>query len=139
MNEFKLDTHPRIDTGFKAPEDYFAALSEKITAQLEVEAPEPKVISLYKRHKKTIYAVAAVLVLALSVPFFMKTSPKITEVDGVAFEEYVSYNTRITPYELAEYLDEEDIKSLTVEYKIPDDVLEESLINTIEIEHYSTY
>ena len=138
MNEFKLDTHPKIDPGFILPKDYFDTLSEKITAQLEEQAPEPKAISFYERHKKAIYAVAAALVLALSVPFFMKTTAKVTDVDGATFEEYVSYNTRITPYDLAEYLDAEDIKSLTVEYKIPDDVLEESLINTIEIEHYST-
>lgn len=135
MNEFKLDNQPKISPGFKVPEGYFDTLSENINARLN--ADEPKVISLYQCHKKTIYAVAAVLAIALSVPFFMQQQPKVlSDLDQSVIEDYISYNTKMTPYELAEYLDKEDIEKLKVDFEIQDKVLEESLLNNIDVEQY---
>jgi hypothetical protein len=134
MNEFKLDNHPKIDSGFVAPEHYFDTLSSKINAQLAKE--EPKVISFYQRNKKTIFAVAAVMVIALCIPFFMQKTKTVSELDQNAIEDYISYNTKMTPYELAEYLDAEDIEKLKVDFEIQDDVLEESILNSINVEHY---
>jgi hypothetical protein len=42
----------------------------------------------------------------------------------------------MTPYELAEYLDKEDIEKLKVDFEIQDKVLEESLLNNIDVEQY---
>ena len=139
MNNFKLDNHPKIESGFKIPEDYFDSLSENINNQLVSEAKRPKVISFYQRQKKMIYALAAVLVLALSIPFFMQTPAKVVDVDVAVFEDYISYNTKMTPYDIVEYLDAEDIENLKVDFEIQDDVLEESLLNNLNIEHFSTY
>ena len=69
MNEFKLDNQPKIETGFKVPKDYFDTLSEKITSKISSDNHD--VISLYQRNKQQIYAVAAVLVLAINIIFFM--------------------------------------------------------------------
>jgi hypothetical protein len=132
MNEFKLDNHPKIETGFKIPEHYFDTLSENINARLQTD--EPKVISFYDRNKKTIYAVAAVLVLALCIPFFTPSTTKITDIEQNAIEDYISYNTKITAYELAEYLDKEDIEKLKVDFEIHDDILEETLLYNTDFE-----
>lgn len=134
MNEFKLDNQPKIETGFKTPENYFDTLSENINARLQSD--EPKVISFYNRNKKTFYSVAAVLILALSIPFFIPSTTKVTDIDQTAIENYISYNTKMTTYEIAEYLDKEDIEKLKVDFEIQDDVLEESLLNTIDVEQY---
>jgi hypothetical protein len=132
MNEFKLDNHPKIETGFKIPEHYFDSLSENINARLQTD--EPKVISFYIRYKKTIYAVAAVLVLALCIPFFIPSTTKITDIEQNAIEDYISYNTKMTPYELAEYLDKEDIEKLKVDFEIHDNILEETLLYNTDFE-----
>lgn len=138
MNNFKLDNHPKIESGFKIPDNYFASLSDNINQKLIAESNQPKVISFYHRQKKTIFAMAAILVVALSVPFFMQTPTKISDVNGVAFEDYISYNTKMTPYEIGEYLDEDDIENLKVDFEIPIDILEESLLDNLNVEHYST-
>lgn len=133
MNEFKLDNH-KIKSGFTTPEGYFDTLSEQINAK--ITSKEPKVISLFQKHKKTIFAVAAVLAILMSIPFFLKLPSKVSDLDQAVIENYISYNTKITPYELVEYLDKEDIENLKVDFKIQDDVLEESLLNNIDVEHY---
>lgn len=134
MNEFKLDNQPKIETGFKVPKDYFDTLSEKITSKISSDNHD--VISLYQRNKQLIYAVAAFLVLAINIIFFMPSSVKVSDIDEATFEHYISYNTKITPYELAEYLDNEDIEKLKVDFKISDTVLEESVLNNLDIENY---
>lgn len=135
MNKFKLDNHPKMETGFKVPEDYFDTLSDKINTRLTL-TKEPKIISFYKHQKKTIFTVAAILVLALSVPFFMSSPTKVSDLDQTVIENYITYNTKITTYELAEYLDAEDIEKLKVDFNIQDDELEESLLRSIDLEHY---
>ena len=134
MNEFKLDNQPKINSGFITPEHYFETLSNKINAQLHKE--EPKVISFYQRHKSVLYAIAAIFVIALSIPFFLQQPTKVSQLDQAVIEDYISYNTKMTTYELAEYLDKEDIEKLKVDFEINDEVLEESLLNNINIEHY---
>jgi hypothetical protein len=134
MREFKLDNHPKIETGFKTPENYFNTLSTNINQRLHRK--EPKVISFYQRNKKVLFAVAATLVLALSIPFFMQQPTKVSDLDHAIIEDYISYNTKITTYELAEFLDKEDIEKLQVDFDIPNDVLEQSIINNQDFERY---
>ncbi|HSN47919.1 MAG TPA: hypothetical protein VLR29_04080, partial [Flavobacterium sp.] len=66
MKTFKLDTTPKIESGFKTPENYFDTFSAKVMQQIPNQ--EPKIISLFSKNKSWIYAAAAVLVLALTLP-----------------------------------------------------------------------
>ena len=66
MKEFKLDTNPKIRTGFKTPELYFDTLSEKVMQQLPKK--ESKVISIFRNKKHIVLMVAAIFVMALLVP-----------------------------------------------------------------------
>ena len=49
MKDFKLDNHPKINSGFKTPDHYFDDFSEKILHRLEEK--ESKVISIFYRRK----------------------------------------------------------------------------------------
>ena len=68
MKDFKLDSEPKISSGFTTPDDYFDTFSEKILAQLPKE--EPKVISIFNRRKTWYFAAAAVFVAMLSIPIY---------------------------------------------------------------------
>ena len=45
MNDFNIETNPKIATGFKTPDNYFDDFSSRLLAKLPVE--QPKVISFY--------------------------------------------------------------------------------------------
>ena len=79
MKEFKLDYDAKITSGFKTPDGYFDTLSDKILAELPNE--EPKVISLFSSRKTWYYAVAAILVLMLSIPLYTEYSTQTEEID----------------------------------------------------------
>ena len=94
MNDFKINSKHKIDSGFKIPEDYFENFSEKVL--LKISKPEPKVVTLFYKRKTWISSVAAVLVISLSVTLFTKIAVKSTEekltlenVSGVILTEIV--------------------------------------------------
>ncbi|GIZ10328.1 hypothetical protein [Flavobacterium sp. UMI-01] len=108
MKEFKLDTTPKIPTGFQTPEGYFDTLSERVLQQLPEK--ESKVISIFKNNKKAFLMVAAVFVIALLIPSLYQT--KTTELDDSAIENYLTYQSNVTQYEIINLLDDEDIDEL---------------------------
>ena len=136
MKEFKLDEMPKIKSGFKTPEDYFDAFSEKMVAQLPEE--KPKTILLFSLRKKLLFAVAAVLVVALSVPIFNTLSSNNAVLDQQTLEDYIAQNTRISENDILELLEKEDIEKLNLDYQIPDKNVEEVLSTNENLEQYIT-
>ena len=136
MKEFKLDNEPKITPGFRTPDGYFDAFSEKMMAQLPMETP--KVISIYSHRKRWLFAVAAILVLALSVPIFNTLNTNTTELDQQTLEDYITYNSGISENDLVELLEKEDIEKMNVDYNIQDKDLEELLSDNNNIEQYIT-
>jgi hypothetical protein len=136
MKEFKLDSEPKITPGFRTPDGYFDAFSEKMMAQLPKETP--KVISIYSHRKRWLFAVAAILVLALSVPIFNTLNTNTTELDQQTLEDYITYNSGISENDLVELLEKEDIEKMNVDYNIQDKDLEELLSDNNNIEQYIT-
>lgn len=134
MKEFKLDEMPKIKSGFKTPENYFDAFSEKIVAQLPEE--KPKIIPLFGSRKKLLFAVAAVLIVALSVPIFNTLSNNNVVVDQQILEDYIAQNTRISENEILELLEKEDIEKLNLDYQIPDKTVEDVLSTNENLEQY---
>lgn len=110
MKEFKLDNHPKISPGFKTPDLYFDTFLEKLKPQL-IEN-ESKVISIFKNKKHIIFMVAAVFVIALLVPTLFSSITKVQELDDTTIENYLSYQSNVTQYEIIDLLDEEDIDHL---------------------------
>lgn len=133
MKEFRLDNEPKITSGFKTPEGYFDDLSEKINANLPKN--EPKVISIFQKRKTWIYGIAAVLAISLSVIFYQQSQSTET-LDADFLENYIARNTTVSEYDLLELLEKEDIEKIQIDLDIQDDILEETMINNTNLEHY---
>lgn len=135
MKTFKLDNEPKIESGFKTPENYFDTFSARVKQQLPKD--EPKTISLFSRRKTWIYAAAAVLVLGLTIPVvynnFYSRSP---EIDEATLENYISYNTSISDADLVNLLDEKDIQKIDIGMNIEDKAIENELSENQNLEHY---
>lgn len=134
MKDFKLDKHPRITSGFKAPDDYFEEFEEKIMKQLP--AQEPKVISLFERNRTWMMSAVAILVLALMVPVYTNFFQSEEEIDAVSMENYLTYQSNISQYDLINLLDSEDIQTLDIDLAVEDKTLEDILTNTANLENY---
>jgi len=135
MNDFKLDREPKISSGFKTPEGYFDDFQVRMMQNLP--APEePKVISIFSRRRTWIMSAAAVLVLALMVPAYNNFYNKNEEIDAVSMENYLSYQSNISQYDLINLLDNEDIQSLDVDLALEDKTIEDILTNTTNLENY---
>lgn len=130
MKKFRLDEHPKIETGFKVPEHYFEELPAKVMRRLENEAP---VISLQPR-RSWIWSAAAILILALALPLLNKLRPFDSKVDSVAIENYLVTQSGISSYEMAELLSSEELSQLQ-DYQLDDMQIEETLSQQ-DVEHY---
>ena len=132
MNDFKLDNEPKIKAGFKIPENYFENFSEKVLKQLPKE--ELKVISIYKKPKIWLTAVAAVLVLALGIPLYSLFTTNNTELDEATLENYITIQSNISQYDLIALLEKEDLENMKIDLNLEDETLEVLLINNSNLE-----
>ncbi|MCV9932994.1 hypothetical protein OIU80_11945 [Flavobacterium sp. LS1R47] len=133
MKAFKLENEPKIETGFKTPENYFENFSVSLLEKLPQN--EPKTISLFARNRKTFIAAAAVLVIALTVPIVNKYVTKSKELDEATLETYLSYQSNLIQYDLIHELDTNDIKNLDKNIALGDDTIEDLLSSNANIEH----
>lgn len=137
MNDFKLDSNPKITSGFKIPESYFDNLAEKVTARLENE--EPKVISFFDRNKRWLFSVAAILVIALSIPIVSELQSNEEQMtDTAEIENYLTRRSTLTEDDLVNLLEQEDIDKLKIDNNIDSETLEDLLINNNNLEQYIT-
>ncbi len=135
MKTFKLDNDPKIESGFKTPENYFDTFSARVMQQLPKE--EPKTIPLFSRRKTWIYAAAAVLVLGLTIPVvYNNFYNKSLEIDEATLENYISYNTSISDTDLMNLLDEKDIQKMDIGMNIEDNTIENELSENKNLELY---
>lgn len=135
MKEFKIDNTPKIKSGFKTPDNhYFENFSAKILEQLPKE--EPKVIPLYQKRKKLVIMIAAILIFALMIPFFMTNSATSKELDIASLENYLSYQSNINQYDLINALDSEDIRNIENNIALEDQTIEEILVNNNNLENF---
>ena len=132
MKAFKLDEHPKIDTGFTTPENYFELLSENVN--IKIATDQPKVISINRR-KTWMYSVAAVLVVGLGITVFNALSVQSTLTDSAAIENYLAYQPN-TEELLVEVLENGDIENLSASYNLDDQAVEELLATNTNLENY---
>ncbi|TAF69016.1 MAG: hypothetical protein EAZ58_07495 [Flavobacterium sp.] len=126
MKEFKLDNNPKISPGFSVPENYFENFSAKLLKELPKN--EPKVISIYQKKKKLLFAVAAVLILALSIPIYNALISSNNELDNTSIENYLTYQPNITQYDLISELEDEDLLTLNESSPADNTIIEEHLL-----------
>jgi hypothetical protein len=134
MNEFKLENEPKIKSGFKAPENYFDDFSAKVIQQLPEN--EPKVISIFSRKKTWVYTVAAILIVAVSIPIYTAIVTQQNALDKTTIENYLTSQDAISDDELANLLDEDDIKKMKLNFNIEDKAIEDLLSTHSNLEEY---
>lgn len=136
MEPFNLENHPKIKSGFTTPEGYFEQFSEKLLSNIPQE--EKPVISIFARKKKWFIAVAAILVLGIMIPFLNKNSNESQSLDNASLENYLAYQTTISPEELVSLLDEKDIEAIETDLNLDDATLESALSGNNYLENYIT-
>lgn len=125
MKTFKLENEPKIESGFKTPDNYFENFSIKMMEQLP--ANEPKVVSLFQRRKNLFLMVAAVLVLALMIPFVNNFFTTKQELDSTQLENYITYQSNVNQYDLINGLETSDINNIKISMSIEDKAIEDVL------------
>lgn len=122
MKLFDINNDPKIEAGFKVPENYFEDFTDKVMGRLP--AGDVKVIPMHRKYAVWMYA-AAVLLVALCVSFYFKLNTD-TQPDTDAIESYLVYQTNINSYDIAEELNANDIAELEKSINtISDDAIED--------------
>ena len=133
MKTFKLENEPKIESGFKTPDHYFEDFSAKIMQQLPEN--EPKVISIFQKRKNILFAIAAVLVLALMIPVYTTLSTNTKTLDETTLENYITYQSNVNQYDLISELELEDINKIKTTIPIEDEAIEDVLTTNSDMEH----
>jgi len=133
MKDFKLDNHPKINTGFIAPDGYFDNLSQKISNNIPQN--EAKVIPLNSR-KSWLFSAAAILIIALCISITFKLTAIPAETDEAALENYITIHSGISESDLLDLLDEEDIKRMNVSFNVESNEIEDILVQNTDVEQY---
>lgn len=134
MKTFKLENEPKIDPGFKTPDHYFENFSIKMMEQLPVS--EPKVISIFQKRKLLILlSTAAVLIFALLIPILSPTESNTKELDTVAIENYITYQSNVNQYDLINGLETEDIEEINSSIVLEDETIEDHLSTNSNLEN----
>jgi len=136
MKPFNLENHPKIKPGFTIPEDYFEQFSEKLLSAIPQE--EKPVISIFARKKKWFMAVAAILIFGIMIPFLNKNSNENQNLDSASLENYLAYQSTISPEELVSLLDEKDIDAIETDLNLDDATVESALSGNNYLENYIT-
>ena len=135
MIPFQLDTDKKITSGFKTPDGYFDDFQAKMLERL----PEREIKTVPISQKKTwIYAVAAVLVVALTIPIYKSLKQPAINLDTVTIENYIAVHSGISDEDFAELLDEKDIEQIKVNSHIEDKAIEDLLSTNSNLEEYIT-
>jgi hypothetical protein len=134
MNKFSLAKHPKITSVFLTPADYFDTFPTTILQKIETNSPEKKPI--YKS-KPFAFSAAAVLLVALSIPFFSNNSVvTLEEIDTVVLEHYLSYQSNFSAYELSNIMESSEIDALQTTIDLEDEAIEHILITNPNFENY---
>jgi hypothetical protein len=134
MKNFKLGNEPKITSGFTTPDGYFDTFSEKVLAQLPKQ--ETKVISIFSSKKVWYFAVAAILILMLSIPLFTKYSTQQEEIDSATLENYIAYQANISEEEIVNLLEQDDLDKMKLDFNIDDATIEDALKSNSNLEQY---
>ncbi|NRT12571.1 hypothetical protein [Flavobacterium sp. 14A] len=142
MKEFKLENETKITTGFVTPDNYFEDFSAKFMQNLPSnEVAVVKVIPLYKRRSTIISLIAAIFAIALMLPIFNQSpvATTSTEIDQASLENYLSYQTNVSQYDLINSLETEDLEDLSAPVTtttLEQETIEDLLVDNGNLEHY---
>lgn len=134
MNKFSLDTHPKIKSGFTTPPQYFEELPLQILNKTtETALKKTKVFTL----NRLLYSAAAILVVALSIPFIMTNSANsLEQIDTDSLENYLTYQSNVSQYDLISLMDTKELEFIQVDLSLENTEVEELLLNNPNFENY---
>jgi hypothetical protein len=124
MMDFKINEKDKLGTGFRAPDDYFASLANRIN----VPESAPKVVPLYR--KKPIWmGIAASFVTLMGLGIFFSQNARTNAAPNAEdIQSYLVYNTNVTAYDIGQHLDEKDIQSIENDIAISNESIESYLL-----------
>lgn len=136
MNKFSLDKYPKITSGFTVPENYFDNFPDNVMQKIRQEQPKKaKIFTL----KNFAYAAAAMIVGGLSIPFFTsKSNISLEQVDTATLENYISYQSTVSQYELINLMNENELDAMSVNLGLEDQAVEDILTSNPNFENYIT-
>lgn len=123
--------------GFKIPDGYFENLETQVLKTIVTSEKPQKVVSLFpKKYFGYVAALAACLVIGFAI-FNNKTSK--TNLDALqlaAIDTYIEEgNLNLDLYDLASFMDDEDIKEVNFESKqLSDNALENYILENVDEE-----
>jgi hypothetical protein len=137
MTQFKLDNAPKIESGFKTPDNYFENFQATLIKKLADEpiAEETKVISIFRKRKNVLFAVAAVLTLALMLPIAYQSYSKNSELDSATIENYLTEQTHLNQDEIISEIEPESNIIILNTKEIETQTLEDMLASNPNIEN----
>lgn len=107
MKPFTLDENTKLPSGFVVPDNYFAQFELK-----ELPKTEPKVLRFSSIKTKWTIAAAAVLLLGTTFTVYTFYPNPTSEADTQSVENYILHEADMSSYELAEYLNENELNNL---------------------------
>ncbi len=134
MKPINLDNEPKIESGFKVPENYFDDLSERLINKIPEK--EVNVISIFSKTKKWVNAVAAILIIGISIPVLNHFINKSKEIDSLVLENYITYNSTLNETDIADLLTQNEINKIKIDLKIEDLIIENELSGNDNLEEY---
>lgn len=134
MKPINLDNDTKIEAGFKAPDNYFVDFSERL--MIKIPKREVKVISIFSKTKKWVYAVAAILIIGISFPVMNHFINKSNEIDSLVLENYLSTNSSISENDISDLLTQNEINKIKIDLKIEDLTIENELSGNYNLEEY---
>jgi hypothetical protein len=137
MKAFKLDNEPKIASGFKTPDNYFDNFSANLTQKLTEEpiVEQPKVISIFRKRKTILLAIAAVLILALMIPIVYTNDSKNKELDDATIENYLVEESNLNQYELIGEIEIESKSIISKTNELENEAIEDILVTNPNIEN----
>jgi len=137
MTSFKLDNRPKIESGFKTPENYFENFQANVLDKLSNEpiAKESKVISIFRKRKRVLYAVAAILTLALMMPMLYQSQSENKDLDSTTIENYLTEEGHPNQDEIIREIDPESNILILDTKEIGTQTLEDMLASNPNIEN----
>ncbi len=129
MKDFNIDNHPKIEAGFKVPDNYFENFKVILPQDKNV-----KVISIFSKTKTWVIALAAIFILTFGIANIIKNIPTTNQENIIELENYIANNTSISENDIAVLLSENDIEKLKVDIKIHYIDLENELYSNENLE-----
>lgn len=126
MENFNLENYGKIETGFKAPENYFDTLHSRILLRKE----QKPVISFAAKYK-TYIAIAAVLLIALLIP--SSWPQKHEDIDQATLESYFAYSEN-AQFDILTEMSADEIASMRNQIPIDDQAVEDILLTNSNLE-----